>query len=378
MAEPLKNSFDAAVVRSLAADLSRAWPAFDARGFVRASLRGLDDLELLARGAHVADAMRAFLPPHPPEALAILERSLGALHASTESFGMTPFRYQPHASFVARFGLEHFEESMRFQHALTQRFTAEGSIRPFLERYPERTLARLRVWATDPSAHVRRLVSEGTRPRLPWAPRVRALLRDPAPVLVLLELLKDDPERYVQRSVANNLNDIGKDHPVLVIETCRRWLRGAGPGRKYIVSHGLRSLVKAGDPAALAVLGAGAKARVRIEAVALEPARVRIGGKARIRFTLTSTAKTSQDLVVDYAVFFVKRGGDARPKVFKLRRVTLLPRASVSLRATVSFAVHSTRKPIPGRHAFEARVNGAAFPLGALEVVAAARAGARR
>ena len=251
MADLLKHSFDAAVVRSLGADIARVSPRFDERGFVRASLRGLGALELLARGRHVADAMRTFLPPDPVEALAILERALGPVQLGTVGLGMAPFRYLPHASFVARFGLEHFEPAMRFQHALTQRFTAEASIRPFLERYPEPTLARLRAWASDPSTHVRRLVSEGTRPRLPWAPRVRALVVDPRPVLELLELLRDDPERYVQRSVANNLNDIAKDHPALVVETCRRWLRGAGEGRRYIASHALRSLVKAGDPAAL-------------------------------------------------------------------------------------------------------------------------------
>ena len=136
---------------------------------------------------------------------------------------MDVFIYLPHVFFVAKFGVGHFEASMRAQYELTQRFTAEYSIRGFLERYPERTLARLREWAGDANAHVRRLVSEGTRPRLPWAPRLRAFQDDPQPVLELLELLKDDPELYVRRSVANNLNDIGKDNPTALIDTCRHW-----------------------------------------------------------------------------------------------------------------------------------------------------------
>ena len=168
---------------------------------------------------------------------------------------MAAFLYMPHLFFVARHGLDHFEDSMRAQHALTQLFTAEYSIRAFLEKHPGATLARLREWTADPSHHVRRLVSEGTRPRLPWAPRLRAFQKDPRPVLELLELLKDDPELYVRRSVANNLNDIGKDHPALLTAVAKRWLRGASPERRWIVSHALRSAVKRADAGALGALG---------------------------------------------------------------------------------------------------------------------------
>ncbi len=151
--------------------------------------------------------------PNIPQAVDVLLASASQPHEHRASGGMAAFLYMPHLFFVARHGLDHFEDSMRAQHALTQLFTAEYSIRAFLEKHPEATLARLREWTADPSHHVRRLVSEGTRPRLPWAPRLRAFQKDPRPVLELLELLKDDPELYVRRSVANNLNDIGKDHP---------------------------------------------------------------------------------------------------------------------------------------------------------------------
>jgi len=131
-------------------------------------------------------------------------------------------------------------------------------------RYPNETYARLLEWTRDRNVHVRRLVSEGTRPRLPWAPRLRAFQADPRPVIALLELLKDDPERYVQRSVANNLNDIGKDHPDLAVEVCRRWSASAPPGRAWIVRHALRSLVKTAHRGALETLGVGGKPRVQI------------------------------------------------------------------------------------------------------------------
>ena len=178
---------------------------------MRDATRGLEALELMDRGRHVMRAMRTHLPQDPAEAIGILERSLGPPLDGTEGHGMAPFRYLPHVLFVATHGLRCFEASMRAQHALTQRFTAEFSVRPFLEAEPARTLARLTAWTRDPSPHVRRLVSEGTRPRLPWAGRLRAFQRDPTPTLALLERLKDDPHPYVRRSVANHLNDIGKD-----------------------------------------------------------------------------------------------------------------------------------------------------------------------
>ena len=165
----------------------------------------------------------------------------------------------PHCFFVAEYGLDHFEPSMQAHYQLTQRFTAEFSIRPFLIKHTEATLARLRQWARDPNEHVRRLVSEGTRPRLPWASRLPAFQADPAPVLALLELLKDDPALYVRRSVANNLNDIGKDHPRVLMQTAQRWMRDATPERAWVVRHALRWAVKQGDPAALKVLGFGKK-----------------------------------------------------------------------------------------------------------------------
>lgn len=369
MAASLGHLFDARVVRSIASDLRRADPRFDEMGFVEASVRGLAPLALTARGAHVGDVLRRFLPGDTSEALAVLERSLEPI-AADGGLGPAPFRYLAHAAFVGRHGLADFEGAMRFQHALTQRFTAEWSIRSFLEHRPDETLARLRVWASDPSVHVRRLVSEGSRPRLPWAPRLERFVRDPSPTIELLERLKDDPERYVQRSVANHLNDIAKDHPARAAALGAAWMRGASASRRYVVTHGLRTLVKAGDPAALSVLGAGEKPRVRVQKVVLSPRRVPIGEKLRLSFDVVGTSRKEQALVVDYAVHFVKKRGTTA-KVFKLKRVTLGPGARVTCRGTVSFAVHSTRKPSPGKHTIEARINGVVFPLGAVAVVAA-------
>jgi 3-methyladenine DNA glycosylase AlkC len=368
MAEPLKNFFDKRFVASLADDLARVFPALDRRRFIADGVRGLDALELTARGAHLADVLHTHLPAGYAAAVRVLLASLGERLAEVEANGMAPFRYLPHVCFVARYGLDDFELSMHAQRELTQRFTAEFSIRPFLVKYPEQTLARLAVWAKDPNVHVRRLVSEGSRPRLPWAPRLRELQKDPAPVLALLELLKDDPERYVQRSVANNLNDIAKDHPALVVEVCQRWSEGPGEGRRWIVKHALRSLVKQGNRGALALLGVGARPRVALRAIEVAPARPRLGQAVAIGFELQSTARSTQDLLVDYAVHFVKSNGSRRVKVFKLRRVQLEPRQALRLQARLSFVDLTTRKHYAGLHAVDLLVNGVPMALCEFEV----------
>jgi 3-methyladenine DNA glycosylase AlkC len=312
--------------------------------------------------------MRRHLPADFDQVADILERSLGPHHEGTEAFGMAPFKYMPHTMLIASDGLGHFEASMRLQYELTQRFTAEFSIRAFLNTHPEATYARLVEWSVDPSPHVRRLVSEGSRPRLPWAPRLRPFQKDPAPVLALLERLKDDPDRYVQRSVANSLNDIAKDHPDLVVATCHRWLEGATPGRTWIVSHALRSLVKAGHAGALGLLGVGAKPKVRVANVRIAPRRVRKGGRVECTLQLISTARAPQDLLIDYTVDYVKADGRTSAKVFKLKRVTLGRGEALPLRMVVKLVDLTTRKHYPGRHAIGLLVNGQAFPLGGFQV----------
>lgn len=372
MADQLKHFFDEGVVRSIASDLSRACPAFRADEFTCACMAGLAELELTARARHIAGAMADHLPGPFAADAAILLASLGPEAPSNGETGFGSFRYLPHVFFVQSRGLDDFEAAMEAQYELTKRFTAEWSIRAFLVRHPDATYARLREWAGDRNVHVRRLVSEGTRPRLPWAPRLRAFQQDPRPVLALLELLKDDPERYVQRSVANNLNDIAKDHPDLTVAVCRDWSTDAPPGRAWTVRHALRSLVKAGHPGALRILGAGDEPRVSIDRVELAPPATELGGTLRFSFEIASIAAEAQDLVVDYAVHYVKANGGTRPKVFKLRRIALEPAARLTLGGTISFRDLTTRRHYPGRHRIELLINGVRRPLAAFDVHAGA------
>jgi 3-methyladenine DNA glycosylase AlkC len=371
MADSLKTFFSASLVRRLAGDIARVHPEFPARRFTKEACAGLEALELLDRGRHISRALAASLPRDYPQAVGVLVRSLGPEHASDELIGagMAPFFYLPHLLYVADHGLEHFDISMNAQYEMTKRFSAEASIRPYIARYPDRTLAVLRRWTRDENAHVRRLVSEGTRLRLPWAPRVAWLDAHPERILELLEMLKDDPAALVRRSVANNLNDLGKVHPRLLSRTCKSWLRGASEERRALVEHALRSAVKRGEAEALELLGFGSKASFAVEGVRFDPPRVAIGGRVAFDFVLRSTAREAQSLLVDVAVHFVKARGVTAPKVFKLARLELPPRGRIDLRTSFSLAVHTTRKPRPGTHAVDVVVNGAARRAGSFEVV---------
>jgi 3-methyladenine DNA glycosylase AlkC len=369
MATALKDLYGPEIPARIADQIVAVHPAFPVDAFLADALHGYDDLELTPRARHIADALGRHLPTDYDEAIAILLASIGPPIVADELSGMEPFLYAPHVYFVAARGLDHWETSMRAQYELTQRFSAEFSIRAFLDHEPERTLARLREWARDPSPHVRRLVSEGTRPRLPWAPRLRRFQEDPTPILELLELLKDDPSLYVRRSVANNLNDIGKDHPELLVDTARRWMADADDARRWLIRHALRSAVKRGDPGALAVLGFQGEGSIEIEAVDITPARVRIGESVRISMTVSTHDTTSVAVNVDLRIHFVKANGTTSPKVFKLRSLELSPGVSTRLSKLVSLRQHTTRTHHPGDHRVEAIVNGAARPIGSFVVV---------
>jgi 3-methyladenine DNA glycosylase AlkC len=255
----LAELLDGVAVDCLAHNLALVWPEMDAPAFRRAARDGLAPLAILQRGHHLARVLRAHLPPRYEDAVAVLLRSLTPPLTATDDLGLGVFFYLPHVSFVATYGLDAagnggrdpFEASMRAQHELTRRFSAEFSIRPFLIAEPERTLARLMDWTRDPDPHVRRLCSEGARPRLPWAQRIPAFVKDPRPALPILEALKDDPDLYVRRSVANHLGDIAKDHPALAFEICTRWLTGASAERKWLIRHAVRHPAKKGVKAAL-------------------------------------------------------------------------------------------------------------------------------
>lgn len=375
MAEPLKNSFGPDVPARIGEMIRAVHPEFDIEGFLGEAQEGYEARELTDRARHIALVLADFLPEDREEAMEILTASLGPEIEDSELTGMGPFLYLPHVYFVGREGLDCFEASMKVQYELTKRFTAEFSIRAFLDRYPRQTLDRLRVWARDPNVHVRRLVSEGTRPRLPWAPRLLRFQEDPNPVLDLLETLKDDPEEYVRRSVANNLNDISKDHPQVVVELAGRWWKDASVERKRLVKHALRTLVKNGHPGALRVLGYRPDTPAAIEEVRCLPDRVEIGDSVRVEVAVDNPSDGDVSLLIDLRLHFVKASGATSPKVFKGAEVVLGPKERKTLSRRISLAQQSTRTHYPGVHRIEVLMNGVAYPGPEFRVVSPKREG---
>ena len=254
MAEAFKNLINRDGVAAIRRHLARAWPGFEGARFESLAVDGLEALELKARAQHLCAALEATLPADFGAAAAVIEASLAPMRGDEElavlrpgATGLAGWMVWPLTEFVARRGLGHPARALRVLHALTQRFTAEWAVRPFIVEHPALAFATLARWAHDPSPHVRRLVSEGSRPRLPWGMQLKALIADPAPTLPLLEALQDDPSEYARRSVANHLNDIAKDHPALVVDWVERHLSGATPERRALLKHASRTLIKQGD-----------------------------------------------------------------------------------------------------------------------------------
>jgi len=249
---PLKHLLGSEAIDCLAHNILLVYPPFDEHSFRKAALAGLEPLGIMARGQHFAKALRPCLPDKYSQAIEILLASLTPPHTETEGLGLAVLFYHTHSCFISEYGLDSkhnsgedpFEVSMKAQYELTKRSSSEFSIRPFLIQHQDRTLARLIEWASDSDPHVRRLCSEGTRSRLPWAPRIPAFITNPSPVLPILEALKNDPSLYVRRSVANHLGDIAKDHPEIVFAICERWLDGASKEVKWLIRHALRHPAK--------------------------------------------------------------------------------------------------------------------------------------
>jgi 3-methyladenine DNA glycosylase AlkC len=362
--EPFKNLLGAPLVARMAAHLKRADADFDHRQFAARAGAGLEALEMKARAMHIADALEATLPADFFRLCDVIEAALAPPwpgdrlgSADPGRDGLEGWALWPVGEMIARHGLGHTGRALQALHAITQRFSAEFAIRPFIVHDPDTVFATLQRWTADPSAHVRRLVSEGSRPRLPWGIRLQALVADPSPTLPLLAALQDDASDYVRRSVANHLNDIAKDHPAVVVDWVSHHRPGASSARLALLRHASRGLVKAGHAGMLSAWGLGRPFQGRATLQA-ELSRVMLGGELPFALTLQSTSRSTQRLVVDYAVHHVKADGSRRPKVFKGWSVELAPRERRTLHRRHPLKPVTTRRYHAGQHQLDLRING--------------------
>jgi 3-methyladenine DNA glycosylase AlkC len=366
MAEPFKNLINEATVRTMARHLQRVDRGFAADRFAQRALHRLDMLELKARAMQLCEALQETLPSDFFAAADQLEAALGtpidpqALNASmAHDDGLRGWCLWAAGEFVARQGIEHPERALAALHAITQRFSAEWAIRPFVERHTELTFHTLARWVRDDSVHVRRLVSEGTRPRLPWGMQLKTLINDPSPSLPLLRALQDDASDYVRRSVANHLNDIAKDHPDLIVVWLRDHLNDASTERRALLRHASRTLIKKGHAPTLTLWGQGQPLRGDAT-LKLTPKRARVGDTLELTLTLASSSTRKQPLLIDYALHRMLANGSSAPKVFKGWSVELAGGDTLQLTKRHSLREVTTRRAYAGRHRIEIVINGRA------------------
>lgn len=363
--EPFKNNISPELVGVIADHLSKQLPGFDRTAFEAPVLKALPSLELKARAQLIADHMHLALPVDLAQRNQVLRAMLhpvdGTLSGGqSDEDGIRAWGMFPMGMVVGQYGLAEFEGSLDLLKEMTSRFSSEFDVRPFLIANQNRALGVMSGWVNDPNMHVRRLVSEGTRPRLPWGIQLKALVADPAPVLPLLVALRDDSEEYVRRSVANHLNDIAKDHPDLVASIAGDWMKGASKDRQRLIRHGCRSLIKAGHTETLKVLGYKAP-KVKSVALHLDQNAVAFGSAIEILLTLQSDATCDQPLLVDYVIHHQKANGTLSPKVFKWKTMVLKPGEVIEIRKKHAFKPITTRVYHPGLHKVEIMVNGMAL-----------------
>lgn len=344
----LKEWFDAARYRAIAKELASIAPKFRADDFMKTVLDGLEARSLMQRVHQCAVAVDVALP-------GTYQQKVRALQKLAPRIGhefVTIFL----GDFVATYGLDDFDFSMEALRFFTVFGSAEFAVRPFILADQKRALQMMHAWTADPDEKVRRLASEGSRPRLPWGMRLQALVRDPEPTAKILEALKDDDALFVRRSVANHLNDITKDHHDYVLQRLEAWDLER-EHLKWIAKHACRTLIKRGHPRALKLFGFGKKAEVTAK-LAASPSRLELGQRLTLTAALTSTSSRSQRLAIDYVVHYIKASGGSAEKVFKWTEIDLPAHAEIELVKSQVVRDFTTRKHYSGRHRVELQVNG--------------------
>lgn len=351
-----KNWMNAELVKKISNHIRHHYPEFNSKKFEELSKK-LHALELKARTRLIAQNLQEHLPADYSKALRIL--LLAAEKPKSATAALKGFDLWPFTEFIQLHGLKNAEESLEALTVLTQKFTSEFAVRPFLIHHTELSLKYLNDLTDHPVHHVRRWVSEGTRPRLPWGEQLPHFIKDPTPTLKLLEKLKYDDELYVRKSVANHLNDISKDNPETTIKTLTRWKKDAPKEHQekidWITRHALRGLIKKGDPKALKLIGVNTEMNLKIRDFKVDKKSIKVGDKIHFEFEIESKHKGMA--VIDYVIHYRKARGESG-KVFKLTTKNLKPKEQVHIKKSHSFKPVTTRVLYPGTHHVEILANG--------------------
>ncbi|MCL2370131.1 MAG: DNA alkylation repair protein [Firmicutes bacterium] len=347
MPEPIKNMLSPTAIKEFAEAIKLVYVEFDIDGFCSAVAdNDYDSLELMARGRKISVTLGKFLPAKYEDAITIIDKVISKF----EGFAVYSF-----FEFVAMFGLEFWDVSVPALGRYTQYFSSEFAVRPFIIKDEKRMMAQMLEWSKSDNEHLRRLSSEGCRPALPWAVGLPKYKKDPSPILPILENLKADSSLYVRKSVANNLNDISKTHPELVIEIAKRWY-GTDEKTNWIVKHGLRTLLKKSNPDALAIFGLGNADAVDVSDFVISNSTIEWGGDLIFSFVITAKQDTKARL--EYGIDYMKANGKQNRKVFQISEIPLKEGQTKNYTRKHALADHSTRKHSAGTHAVTLIVNG--------------------
>ncbi len=357
MPEPLKNYYNDAFFDLFAVALAKTVPTFNKKKFIAAIYSPeWKHFELKDRMHHICRVLHTILPADFPKAIRTIKQTIKKLRNIDR--GEFNFLYMFLPEYVEVYGIENFDESMKAFEFITVFSSAEFAVRPFLIKYPDKMMKQMLVWSKHKEPLVRRLASEGSRPRLPWAMAVPYLKKDPKPILPILENLKNDPSETVRRSVANNLNDIAKDHPDVVLTIAKKWL-GKNANAGALVKHACRTLLKQGNKTALHLFDVGGDHDITVSNMNVSRQSIRIGESIDLSFTITNNEKKPVTLRVEYAIDFVKARGVTSRKIFKVTEGSFAPSTKKEFKRKLRFADLTTRIHHAGEHKITLVINGA-------------------
>jgi 3-methyladenine DNA glycosylase AlkC len=348
MAEPLKYMYNEALIEKLGSGIQHTYQKFDTKAFTKSVFDNeWEDRELKSRMRHITNKLGQFLPSNYSDALKVMEQTADQFSG---------FEAVLFPDFVEVFGIDHPEISLPALEYFTQFSTSEFAIRPFIIQDSKNTMQQMLKWSKHENHHMRRLASEGCRPRLPWAMALEEFKKDPAPILQLLENLKNDESEYVRKSVANNLNDIAKDHPDITLKTAKSW-KGKTKNTDWIVKHACRTLLKQGHRETLMLFDFGDPKCIIVSNLRTKKKTIKIGDDLHFSFDLYSDQKEKSLLRVEYKIYYMKANGKQSPKIFKITE-NYYGQTTVTFNRKQAFTNFSTRKHYPGQHKVSIVING--------------------
>lgn len=356
MSNLLKDIYSPAFYSSFSDAVQEVMPTFDKAKFIKQIFdKEWKNRELKERMKHTSRVLHHFFPDNFEKSAVIIQNIIQELRRRQMRENSVEYMFFP--DYIETYGLGHFDASIRSIEFVTQFTSCEYAVRPFIIQYGDKMIRQMLAWSLHDSQHVRRLASEGSRPRLPWAIALPELKVKPNPILPILENLKTDPSEYVRRSVANNLNDISKDNPNLVIKIAKQW-RGIRKETDAIIKHGCRTLLKQGHPEILKYYRLNGSNKIVVQNLKVHTPKVTIGGDLKFSFTLTNNESKLQVIRVEYAIYYLRQNGSVSKKVFKISERELQPNEQAVFNKKQSFKVITTRKFYAGEQKLSIIING--------------------